>query len=520
MPGVASELVCAVVGQAFRVEVLPPRQMTFIYRAALIIASMVVVSVDVQAQSAQTQPPTVTSPTRPGEQTPPPPDREGRQGRERRTSRRQVPAEGLRSFDEARPSREAGPVRKEAVLTANVLAGYDDNLTAGLGGGAGAGIAPSAMASGYSGDIDATLSYFAGTNLRSLQIDTTGRLQSYPDYVGRPAAGGAATLTGRTNAGPSTSLSFSQRAGYEPFFTVFSAGASSLPLTSGVADAAPTSGLFERRSVSSITTGSLERWLTRTSALTASYSYHAQYFTNEETGDTRQHSATAGLRVRLATGVRGRVDYRYSDGQYEDRLRGIRPRIDHRIEAGPDVQHVMSRRRSLTLSLAAGAGYIETVSTSNSLPYHAWMPTGRGNLRVALSPGWLLEGDYRRDFQLLQGITDEVYRTDTGSLMTSALVGDRLVLQAGANYGNWKTPVPSGVNDTMDVYGATAQMRVLVSKRLAVSAGYYYYQHRYSNPGALPAGFPARYDRHAVRVGLALWVPLAGTPTAPASGAR
>ena len=73
------------------------------------------------------------------------------------------------------------------------------------------------------------------------------------------------------------------------------------------------------------------------------------------------------------------------------------------------------------------------------------------------------------------------------------------------------TPVASGVNDTMDVYGALLGFRFMFTDSLAATANYYYYYHRYSNPGALPAGFPAEYDRQAVRIGLTVFVPLAGT---------
>jgi hypothetical protein len=84
-------------------------------------------------------------------------------------------------------------------------------------------------------------------------------------------------------------------------------------------------------------------------------------------------------------------------------------------------------------------------------------------------------------------------------------------LEVGANYGNWKTSLASGINDTLNVYGASAQLRVSLTDVIAATAAYYYYYHRYSNPGSLPEGFPAEYDRHAFRVGLTLWVPLAGT---------
>ena len=76
-------------------------------------------------------------------------------------------------------------------------------------------------------------------------------------------------------------------------------------------------------------------------------------------------------------------------------------------------------------------------------------------------------------------------------------------------------PSSSGVDDTMNVYGASLQLRLAITGTVGAFAGYYYYYHRYSNPGALPEGFPAEYDRHAVRVGLTLWVPLAGTSSRP-----
>jgi hypothetical protein len=134
---------------------------------------------------------------------------------------------------------------------------------------------------------------------------------------------------------------------------------------------------------------------------------------------------------------------------------------------------------------------------------------------LALSPDWNVQGGYRRDFSLFQGVTDEVYTTDTADISTGGLVTDRTDLRLGATYGNWHTVVASGVDETLNVYGASVQARVALTDTLSATAGYYYYYHRYSNPGALPEGFPAEYDRHAVRVGLTLWVPLAGTSSRP-----
>ena len=138
---------------------------------------------------------------------------------------------------------------------------------------------------------------------------------------------------------------------------------------------------------------------------------------------------------------------------------------------------------------------------------------GSARLRLTLSPTAYVESEYRRDFSLFQGVTDEVYATGTAYVRTGGMLTSRLHLMLGATYSNWQTPVASGVYDTMNIYGATTQVRFLLSENVAATAGYYYYYHRYSNPGALPEGFPAEYDRNAVRFGFTVWVPLVGAST-------
>jgi hypothetical protein len=85
-----------------------------------------------------------------------------------RTSKRQPSAPGQGSLENARPSRDGGPTRQDVTLTANVLGGYDDNLTAGLG--SGSGTSPNAMVSGPTASVDGTLGYFRG-NYFSIGIE-------------------------------------------------------------------------------------------------------------------------------------------------------------------------------------------------------------------------------------------------------------------------------------------------------------------------------------------------------------
>ena len=167
------------------------------------------------------------------------------------------------------------------------------------------------------------------------------------------------------------------------------------------------------------------------------------------------------------------------------------------------------------MSLGAGATRLESIDSTSRVAYHAWVPVGSARATLGLTSLWSLDGEYRRDFSLLRGLTDNVYTTDTASVSAGGRVAPRTNLRVGANYGTWKTPLASGVNEKMNVYGASVQVRVTLTAKVAATADYIYYHHLYSNPGDLPAGFPAKYNRQAVRVGLTLWLPLAGTPSSP-----
>jgi hypothetical protein len=399
------------------------------------------------------------------------------------------------------------------MLTANVLGGYDDNLTAGSG--TGAGVVPTAIASGSTGYLDAALDYFRGNTSRAIRVGSTGNLRAYPGYLERPAPGGFSTLEGRTTVGRKLTARASQRVGYEPLFNVFSPGAGSAPLPPGIGESVPATGLFERRSLSSNSSVSTDYAWTRRNSTSLSYSYRVQHFTDQDPGDNSSHGVMADYRRRLARGVRTRVAYQYVDREYmvEDGTR--RPTREHRMEGGPEIAKALDRHRHLTVSLSAGASHVEAIDSVSREPFSSWVPVGSGSATLDLSSIWSVEGGYRRSFSLLQGVTDEVYTTDTATVSTGVLVTTRADVRLGATYSNWRTSLAPGVDDTLKVYGTSLQTRILLTGTVAATAGYFYYQHRYSNPGELPPGFPAEYDRHAVRVGLTVWVPLVGSSSKP-----
>jgi opacity protein-like surface antigen len=452
------------------------------------------VHVAVAVQAPPEQAPPQTEPQRPSKRTPRPPARK-------------PAASGQGSFEESRTSRDGGPSRQELQFAANILGGYDDNIAAGLGSGPGT---STAMVSGATASVDGTLGFFRGNNLRSFQLDTTGSLIGYPNNLEDPAPAGSVNASVRTPMGRATTLGLSEWVSYDPLFNVLSPGAGVGPLPPGVAQTAPTTGLFERNSWSSSTGVSLDRRWGRRDTTTLGYTYRMQGFTDDDYGDNTWHNVAASYRRIASSQVKAGADYRYRNGEYADSQDLVRPTIEHRVEGVTELVGAPSRRRSYAILLAAGAGYLESVNASGST-FTSWLPVGRARLTLDASSNWSVEGGYQRDLSLLQGVTDDVYTTDTAYAAANGMLGRRTAIRIGATYSNWVTTVASGVSDTMDVYGATLGLRFRLTDALAATASYHYYVHRYSNPASLPEGFPAQYDRHAVRAGLTMFFPLAGT---------
>jgi hypothetical protein len=477
-----------------------------------------------QASPPQTQPQTVPvaqSQGDPKQAQPPAPPTTERQSRRKkrtpRTSTRQPSAPTAGSFDENRTPRLAGPTRQELTLTTNLMGGYDDNLSGGSG--TGSTLAPSAMASGPTASLDSTLDYFRGNARRSLRVDTTGNLVAYPGHLKGVVPGGAVDLGGSTILGRDQTIRVSERVGYEPLFSVFSSGASLTPLPPPVGGTIAATGLFERRSLSSNSSVSVDsRWsLQNWTSFAASYG--AQNFTDVSYGDSHTWSVQADYRRGLSRGVRAHAGYRYIDAEYTDSDHASQPTREHRIEVGPEIDKALSRRRHLTMSLGAGADYFESVGATTSAPYHAWIPVGSASAALGFS-SWSVDGGYNRDLSRLRGLTDEVYTSDTAYVSTGGRVAPRTSLRLSGTYSTWKTPVASGVADRLEVYGASLRVQVALTSKVAATADYSYYHQFYSNPGDLPAGFPASYNRQAVHVGLTLWAPLAGTPARPPLASR
>jgi hypothetical protein len=472
-----------------------------------------------QPAPAQPQAPVTAAPAQPTAPAGQPPAREPetreptRQGRSGRVSRRE-PREAAQpmsgSITDARFVREGGPVTRNTDWTTTLVGGYDDNLVGAPGADLPGGVTPDAMPSGSVSTIDSALAFYQGNSRHSLRLDATGRGFYYPQYLDGVVPGATANLAVTTTLGLKTKVDASQAGGYDPFFSTFAPDSAGVPLPPDVDQAVSSAGLFERQSWTSRSQVGLTQQWTRRMSMTASYAYGLRDFADGPEGDNTSHTAAAGYRHVLSDSLRLRGDYTYADLESLDPDGFARPNTTERIEGGFDGEHEVSRTRLVSWTLTAGVARVESVSGLDRLPFTDSMPVGTATLRVPVSATWYVEGRYTRDFRLLQTVTSELYAANTGLLTLGGMLGRDTTLQAIGSYGDWKTPVASGVTSTLEVLGVALQLQHMLTDTFGLFGSYSYYNHRYTSPGALPDGFPPRYDRNSVRLGITVRLPLAG----------
>jgi len=355
------------------------------------------------------------------------------------------------------------------------------------------------------------LAYRRWNSRRSLVLAQTGILRFYPGYMDGPTVGGMFDLDGWTYVGQGLKLGVSQILRYDPLLSASTLSIGSIPPANGNVQTAPAAGLFEKPSVNNISNFEIVRPWGRRDSTSLNYTYRTDLFTEQDAGDARSHSVGAVHRRVMNGSFAVHGSYQFMGRGNTAADGGTLYSSEHRIEGGPAIRRAFSRESSIGLSVFAGAGYLESRGSADRSPYQTWLPMGRASLTVIFSPSWSMESGYQRYFSLLRGATENIYSTDTAYLGTSRRLTDRASLSTGVSYSNSVTPQASGIDETFRVYGASVQSDIAIGENWGLTAGYYFYNHRYSSPASVAPGFPPEYNRHAVRVGLSLRLTVAGT---------
>lgn len=407
--------------------------------------------------------------------------------------------------------------RSELTFFADLLGGYDSNL-------APEGSVPAQTntipASGFTGLADLVLRYWHGQAARHIEVEGRGYLTAYQLPGIEPLVGQNLRVRGQTRFDRKTRLEGNAYFTRDPFLGF--GGYDALPISADAAALAnPANGLTTGLSWSQTGIGAVTREWTRQAHTTASYDYTRREYVRGPGFDGHSQSAQVGHEQNVSETatqtVSWRTNYRFSNATlFEPTLfepNRARPIKDHTVDGGFNYSKHLSRTRRLLLGATLGATRVATVSAITETPLEYWTPSGTGTIYLDFYRSWSISADYRRGVGVLDGITTEAFVSDAVVLRTGGHLNSRTDLTFAAGYSNGRTGDVLTRGDYATYIG-TAQARVGIARWAAFIANYNYFSYQLG-AFTLPVGvtlttLPSSFDRHAVRFGLSLWLPLYG----------
>lgn len=404
--------------------------------------------------------------------------------------------------------RHADPNRAdhELSLTFSLLGGYEDNLSPD-GNVVTDPLAP--RQSGTTGLFSGNAQYAYGTPTRFVSVNGRGYMNSFRNLELRPMFGGEVSVTGSTQLGDKAGVTANVGGRYQPTFTLGAVGLGAPQVQSGaVAPTDPTSGISEMRSAGANATSTFTyNWSLR-NRTNAGYGFSRQRVTSTTQVNSRTHVASFGHNWDASRAIGLLATYQYSGHTSEQPQAVARPVDSQQGQVGLEIRKAISPTRRIVFTGGAGAMRVETVSSFGDRPFEYVAPSGFGGARLDLGRTWAVSVDVRRDVTVLEGLTQQSFLTDIGSLWLGGNVGRSWTAAVSGAFSRGRPH--EGEIGSYESLNGTAQLQYVLARCCTVVSSYSYYAHRLRDLSAIPAGFPNRFDRNVVNVGFTLWLPLYG----------
>lgn len=421
----------------------------------------------------------------------------------------QRPTRPYRGLFGGGPPPDPNRSRQELTLNGALSVGHDTWLSP--GGSVGPVDPTSEQHSGQGVTGDVGLSYRRGRTQHEVTIDGNLRAAGYSGINAAPTVAADVEVGADTSVGRNTQLHVGQDLRYEPTLVLGQAGSAvgdagiSAPPTANVP-----SNYLEQRSWSATSAVSLEkRWTTRhTTHVSAAYSQIKYLDDIGNNSNTVFANAMYSWTVSRSSSVRSLYSFVDSELRGSDGL--TTPLRNQNVEAIVAYNRRLSPTRRLSLTAGGGGTYVSTLNAADRSTLDYWMPSGSGSASLDVGRSWALSGNYRRGVSVLQGVSLTSFATDTAGLSVTGLVNRRIEAAISANYSNGQ----SGGVETQgrfENYSGTLQALFAISRCCAASVNYDYFVYKFKDIVDLPDGFPAGYDRQAIRVGITISLPLYGT---------
>ena len=394
------------------------------------------------------------------------------------------------------------------MLTVDTFGGYDNELSPQATSGFDT-LAPKQP--GYNAYAGSLLRYRRIHRDKLFEMGGGGYVNSFRNIGLTPFFGADTHARLQNRIGERHNLDLAGAVRSEPFYELSTFGPLRAEVAPGILpDATSSNGFSVRRSLygsSSATLGS--RWTRRATTSATVHYGHRDFDDDLGDGDTRAasfgYTQMVGRRSALVS------SYSYADSEFLEAGGGSSPRTTHTVDLGYRHEHPFSATRSLSIGFGAGATRVHARNSVAPAETEYVTPSGYANMRLGVARTWSIRADYRRDVSVLEGLTPEPFNTDAALVHVGGLVHRRVELVLSAGYSNGVAGMtPDGRYVS---YTGASQLRFTLSRLWSALVGHTYDAYQLRNVTSLPLAFPTRTNRHALRVGMALTLPLYGSFT-------
>jgi len=408
-----------------------------------------------------------------------------------------------------RPQRERASradSTQQVTLSATTLGSYDDNLAAEQT----LSSAEIPAQAGYTGYADGTLQFAQSKGSRLFDASARGYVNSFRNVGLTPKFGADAQVHFAT--GTRHQFQVWQGVRNEPFYNIggFSVfrHVADLP---ALPDENPLNSSTTRRSWAAASrVDFVSNWSPR-NTVGVSLGYDTRNY-HELDGDTRGGVGSLFYSRNLGRRSRLRFSYGYADSKLLEPAGWI-PLQTHTADGGLELERHFSSTRRIVVSFGGGGIRVRTLERFSRELINVWVPAGYGTIRLDWARTWGVTADYRRSVGALQGISGNAFTTDAALARVGGFVARPLELGLSIGYANGQES--AAAFGSYGTYTANAQLRAHLSSRWSALVGYDRYQYSLRGIDPILRHVPDDVNRNAVRVGLAMNLPLAERRSRP-----
>jgi hypothetical protein len=364
----------------------------------------------------------------------------------------------------------------------------------------------SAESEGMSTILNTSAEYAWKKSRAQIGINASSALRHYADLGVTRGVGSSFGVGASIRLPGRTTLMMNQGGAYSPAFLsdLFPTGATIEPGTP--VDTAPDYTVSNFKSYNYSSIASLRHDFSPRSNFVVSGEF--QFTDRSESPlwqDVSSHVFTGQYSRNLTRNTAISAQYLYRSGAfgYTNDLRTT----EQTVQLGVSYTKPLSATRRATIRFAAGASapdVPESVRSSDTV-FRQNVGNVSADFEYQFQRTWQARVNFRRGIEYVVDIPEPVYADSLG-IGVEGLLSRRVDLAIGGGYSTGDS-IFNGSPLAYDTYTGSIRARYALSRLSAIYTEYLYYLYDFSDGTRFIVGVPPGLKRHAIRVGLSLWMP-------------